>query len=289
MYFGTILILRTMLYPLIYDITCKKVSHLKPNLTESFRYFYYFMNSKIGIFGRKVCMTRQFDEQKGIVIPSTIVEVGLNRIIQLKTTDSWGYNSIVVAYDEKTNPKHLKKGQMSRLSSMSSLCASPASTSSAQAQHHSDSSDPREHSSKTRWLRSSGEFRIAEHDKDQLTEKFKVGLILDVRLFSVGQSVAVKGTPSGKGFMGNQQRHNFSRGPMTHGSKNHRRPGSLGASSTPSRVYPGKRMAGRSCTTVNVRSRVLMIDEENNILLLKGSVPGSSRTVLKIESNFRNH
>jgi large subunit ribosomal protein L3 len=125
-----------------------------------------------------------------------------------------------------------------------------------------------------------------ESEQDYLTERFKVGQTLDVRLFSVGQTVSVKGTPVGKGFMGNQKRHNFSRGPMTHGSKNHRRPGSLGASSTPSRVYPGKKMAGRSCTTVNVYSKVLFIDKENNVLLLRGSLPGSSRTHLKIEKRL---
>jgi len=230
------------------------------------------MGYKIGIFGRKVCMTRQFDEQKGIVVPSTIVEFGVNKITQLKTIDSWGYNAVKVAYDEKRNPQHLTKSKMSRLSSMSSLCASPASSSSAHSQ-----------SSETRWLRSSGEFRFSQSDGMYLRENFAIGQILDVRLFSVGQLVTIKGTPVGKGFMGNQQRHNFSRGPMTHGSKNHRRPGSLGASSTPSRVYPGKKMAGRSCATVRVYSKVLMVDEKNNLLLLSGSLPGSSRTVVKVE------
>ena len=247
------------------------------------------MNSKIGIFGKKVCMTRQFDEQKRVMIPSTIVEIGLNKIIQLKTINFWGYNSIIVAYDEKTNLKHLKKGQMSHFFFMLLLCVFPVSVFLVQVQHYLDFLNLYKYFFKTRWLQSSGEFRIAKYDKNWLTEKFKVGLILDVRLFFMGQLVTVKGISLGKGFMGNQQKHNFSRGLITHGSKNHRRPGSLSASSTPSRVYPGKKMAGCSCITVNIYSRVLMIDRENNILLLKGSVPGSNRTVLKIESNFYSH
>lgn len=227
------------------------------------------MTSKIGIFGRKVCMTRQFDEQKGILVPSSLVEFGLNQVVQLKTNDAWGYTAIKVAYDEKKNSKHLTKRQIKR-QTLIATSTRPSGESELQP----------------RWLRSSGEFRVLESDQNRLRERFNVGQTLDVRLFSVGQSVSVTGTPVGKGFIGNQKKHNFSRGPMTHGSKNHRRPGSLGAGSTPSRVYPGKKMAGRSRGTVNVRSQVLLVDENNNILILRGSLPGSRRTALKVTIDF---
>ena len=94
------------------------------------------------------------------------------------------------------------------------------------------------------------------------------------------------GTSIGKGFAGNQKRHNFSRGPMTHGSKNHRLPGSIGAGSTPGRVYPGKKMAGQlGNKTVTIKnSEILFIDSEENILVLKGSLPGKKNSVLKIQT-----
>ena len=93
------------------------------------------------------------------------------------------------------------------------------------------------------------------------------------------------GKSIGKGFAGNQKRHNFSRGPITHGSKNHRLPGSIGAGSTPGRVYPGKKMAGQlGGKTVTIKnSEVLFINTEEQILVLKGSLPGKQNTLLKIQ------
>ena len=103
--------------------------------------------------------------------------------------------------------------------------------------------------------------------------------------FSIGQKVRVTGKSIGKGFAGNMKRHNFSRGPMTHGSKNHRLPGSIGAGSTPGRVYPGKKMAGQlGGNTVTLKNtEVVYVNSEENILVLKGSVPGKKNTVLKIQ------
>ena len=92
------------------------------------------------------------------------------------------------------------------------------------------------------------------------------------------------GTSIGKGFAGNQKRHNFSRGPMTHGSKNHRLPGSIGAGSTPGRVYPGKKMAGHlgNTKTTIKNSEILFVSEKENILILKGSLPGKAKNILRI-------
>lgn len=107
---------------------------------------------------------------------------------------------------------------------------------------------------------------------------------ITVDSLDVGQKVKVSGNSIGKGFAGNQKRHNFSRGPMTHGSKNHRLPGSIGAGSTPGRVYPGKKMAGhlgnKKITIKN--SEIVFVNNEENIAVLKGSLPGKMGNVLKI-------
>jgi large subunit ribosomal protein L3 len=128
-------------------------------------------------------------------------------------------------------------------------------------------------------FRSFGEFRVTT------PEDFKLGQIINLNTFSVGQKVRVTGKSIGKGFAGNQKRHNFSRGPMTHGSKNHRLPGSIGAGSTPGRVYPGKKMAGQlgGGTVTLKNTEILYINSEDNILVLKGSVPGKKSAVLKIQ------
>merc|ERR1711937_877640 len=116
-------------------------------------------------------------------------------------------------------------------------------------------------------------------------DDFKLGQVLDVSTFTKGEKVKVTGTSIGKGFAGNQKRNNFSRGPMTHGSKNHRLPGSIGAGSTPGRVYPGKLMAGQlgGGTVTLKNTEILYVNSEDNILVLKGSVPGKKDTVLKIQ------
>ena len=123
-----------------------------------------------------------------------------------------------------------------------------------------------------------GEFRTKS------SENYKLGQMITLEEFNVGQKIKITGQSIGKGFTGNQKRHNFSRGPMTHGSKNHRLPGSIGAGSTPGRVYPGKKMAGHlgnSKVTLK-NSEILFINLKENILVLRGSVPGKSKSYLKI-------
>ena len=118
-----------------------------------------------------------------------------------------------------------------------------------------------------------------------LPEDYTVGQVVNLDNFSAGQKIRVTGTSIGKGFAGNQKRHNFSRGPMTHGSKNHRLPGSIGAGSTPGRVYPGKKMAGqmgnKKVTLKN--TEIVFVNSEENIIVLKGSVPGKKNAVLKLQ------
>jgi large subunit ribosomal protein L3 len=202
----------------------------------------------VGLFGKKLGMTQIFDES-GTIFPVTLLQTEECQVSQIKTTNTDGYNSIQVAYGKKNFGKIIKpqQGHLKK--------------------------------SGTRGFSSFGEFRVTN------PQNFKLGQNITLDSFSVGQKVRVTGKSIGKGFTGNQKRHNFSRGPMTHGSKNHRLPGSIGAGSTPGRVYPGKKMAGQlgvKNVTIN-NSEILFINVEENILVLKGSLPGKQNTVLKIQ------
>jgi len=202
-----------------------------------------------GLFAKKVGMTQIFDES-GTVLPVTILKTGLCQISQIKTVTTDGYNAVQVAYgeDKLENINKPTRGHLKKIGDQG--------------------------------FKSFGEFRVSK------PEDFKLGQVINVNTFSVGQKVRVTGKSIGKGFCGNQKRHNFSRGPMTHGSKNHRLPGSIGAGSTPGRVYPGKKMAGQlggGMVTLK-NTEVLYVNSDDNILVLKGSVPGKKNTVLKIQS-----
>jgi large subunit ribosomal protein L3 len=201
-----------------------------------------------GLFAKKIGMTQIFDES-GTILPVTILKTGLCQVSQIKTVTTDGYNAVQVAYDEQKLEK-LNRPTVGHLKKAGNS-----------------------------GFRSFGEFRVSE------PEDFKLGQIIKADTFSAGQKVRVTGKSIGKGFAGNQKRHNFSRGPMTHGSKNHRLPGSIGAGSTPGRVYPGKKMAGQlgGGTVTLKNSEVLYVNSEDNILVLKGSVPGKKNTILKIQ------
>ena len=203
----------------------------------------------IGLLGNKIGMTQIFDES-GNIVPVTILKVGPCIITQIKTKIKDGYNAIQVGYSNTSN-KSLTQSELGHLQK-----------------------------SNIQPLKYLKEFRMENIDE------FEVGQVLNVDLLSVNQLVNIKGKTVGKGFSGLQKRHNFTRGPMTHGSKNHRLPGSIGAGSTPGRVYPGKKMAGQlGNKTVTIKnSEVLFINAEENILVLKGSLPGKKNTVLKIQT-----
>ena len=200
------------------------------------------------LFAKKVGMTQIFDES-GTILPVTILKAGLCQVSQIKTVATDGYNAVQIAYGEEKLEKINKptRGHLKKIGDVG--------------------------------FRSFGEFRVSQ------PEEFKLGQVIKVDTFSVGQKVRVTGKSIGKGFAGNQKRHNFSRGPMTHGSKNHRLPGSIGAGSTPGRVYPGKKMAGQlGGKMVTLKStEVLYVNAEDNILVVKGSVPGKKNTILKIQ------
>ena len=204
----------------------------------------------VGLLGNKIGMTQIFDEF-GNIVPVTILKVGPCVITQLKTKAKDGYNSIQLGYGSVTN-KVLTQPELEHLQ--------------------------KSNISPLKYLK---EFKL------NTTENFKIGQILNVTLFEPGQLVNIRGKSIGKGFSGLQKRHNFHRGPMSHGSKNHRAPGSIGMGTTPGRVLPGKKMAGQlgnRITTIK-KLKVIQTNSEENILVIKGSVPGKPGNLLSIISS----
>ena len=204
----------------------------------------------IGLLGNKIGMTQIFDEY-GNIIPVTILKVGPCIVTQVKTKSKDGYNSVQIGYGNISN-KLLNQPRLGHFQK-----------------------------SNIRPLKYLKEFKVSDQ------EKFEIGQILTINSFLLSKFVNIKGKTIGKGFSGLQKRHNFSRGPMTHGSKNHRAPGSIGMGTTPGRVLPGKKMAGQlgNKTTTIKRLKVIQINSEENILLIKGSVPGKPGNLLSIISS----
>jgi large subunit ribosomal protein L3 len=201
----------------------------------------------IGLLGNKIGMTQIFDES-GNIIPVTILKVGPCIVTQIKTKAKDGYDAIQVGYSYSSN-KSLNQPKLGHLQK-----------------------------SNIQPLKYLKEFRIDS------TNKFEIGQVINVDLFSAGQLVNIKGKTTGKGFSGLQKRHNFTRGPMTHGSKNHRAPGSIGMGTTPGRVLPGKKMSGQLGNKVKTikKVKVIQLDSKENILVLKGSVPGKPGNLISI-------
>lgn len=192
-------------------------------------------------------MTQIFD-QSGNIIPVTILKVGPCIVTQIKTKVKDGYDAIQVGYSYSSN-KSLTQPQLGHLQK-----------------------------SNIQPLKYLKEFRIDSPNK------FEIGQVINVDLFTAGQLVNIKGKTIGKGFSGLQKRHNFTRGPMTHGSKNHRAPGSIGMGTTPGRVLPGKKMSGQLGNKVKTikKVKVIQLDSKENILVLKGSVPGKPGNLVSI-------
>jgi|TARA_B110000240_G_scaffold131930_1_gene146468 large subunit ribosomal protein L3 len=202
----------------------------------------------VGLLGNKIGMTQIFDEL-GNIIPVTILKVGPCVVTQVKTVLKDGYNSIQIGYG-KISSKSLTQPELGHLQK-----------------------------SNIQPLKYLKEFRLNEN-----LDEFEIGQILNVDSFSVGQLINIRGKSIGKGFSGLQKRHNFTRGPMTHGSKNHRAPGSIGMGTTPGRVLPGKKMPGQlgnKVTTIK-KLKVIQTNSDENILVVKGSVPGKPGNLLSI-------
>ena len=201
------------------------------------------------LIGKKIGMTQIFEES-GKVVPVSVIEAGPCPIVQVKTAEKEGYTAIQIGFDE------IKESRTTR----------------AENGHFKKANvTPR------RILR---EVRVGD------ASSFKVGDMLDVKVFEGAKIVHVTGTSKGRGFAGTIRRHHFQRGRKTHGNKNYREPGSVGASAFPSRTYPGKRMPGRmggvQRTTRNLT--LVQIDAENNLLFIKGSIPGANNGIVFVRT-----
>nr|YP_010338788.1 ribosomal protein L3 [Glaucosphaera vacuolata]UNJ18738.1 ribosomal protein L3 [Glaucosphaera vacuolata] len=203
----------------------------------------------ISMLGIKVGMSQIFDSQ-GQAIPVTILQAGPCFVTHIKKAETDGYNAIQVGYYEVSSKK-LNKPLLGHLQK-----------------------------SNLPPLKYLKEFSV------QSTNDFSIGQKISLDQFKVSQVVDVSGISIGKGFTSLQKRHNFHRGPMTHGSKNHRAPGSIGAGTTPGRVFPGKKMSGRvGGKKVTIKNlQIINIKAEDNLLIIKGSVPGKNGNLLKIST-----
>jgi len=201
------------------------------------------------LIGKKIGMTQMF-EASGKVVPVSVIEAGPCPIVQVKTAEKEGYVAVQIGFDE------VKESRISKAENGHFKKASIA---------------PR------RILR---EMRVND------AGAFKVGDTLDVKVFEGAKIVHVTGTSKGRGFAGTIRRHHFQRGRKTHGNKNYREPGSVGASAFPSRTFPGKRMPGRmggvQRTTRNLT--LVQIDAENNLLFVKGSIPGANNGIVFVRT-----
>ncbi|MDD3096077.1 MAG: 50S ribosomal protein L3 [Candidatus Neomarinimicrobiota bacterium] len=200
-----------------------------------------------GIIGKKIGMTRIFDE-RGRNIPVTVIEAGPCYVTQIKTAETDGYTAVQIGFEE-VREKVVSKPELGHLKAAGKV------------------------------LRNLKEFRV------ETVDDLKVGDEIHVDIFKKGDIISVTGRSKGKGFQGTVRRHNFNGGPKSHGQKDRlRAPGSIGASSSPSRVMKGMRMAGHmGDETVTVSNiEVVEIRPDKNILLLKGSVPGSRNGIIQI-------
>lgn len=206
----------------------------------------------LGILGKKLGMTQIFDE-KGVLTPVTVVSAGPCQILQIKTKEKDGYSALQLGFDQKSK-KATNKPQMGHFGK--------------------SGSDP---------LRFVREVRIDNESE------YEVGQTIDVNIFEKGEHVDVTGITKGRGFQGTIRRYHTRRGPETHGSRHHRRPGSSGASAHPSHVFKGKKNPGQMgssrATTLNLT--IIKTDKEKNLILIKGSVPGHINGYIMIRKPVR--
>ncbi len=201
-----------------------------------------------GIVGKKLGMTQLFDPESGSVTPVTVIEAGPCPVVAVRTPDADGYEAVQLAWEPVADRK-ISKAERGHLEKNGVAGA----------------------------YRHLVEFRGHFADAVQ-------GESVTVELFQAGDKVKVSGIGIGKGFQGTIKRHNFKRGPKTHGSHNIRKPGSIGASAYPSRVFKGVRMAGRmgGKRVTQVGLTVHSVDPEKNLLLVKGAIPGPKNGIVEI-------
>ncbi|EOR22016.1 50S ribosomal protein L3 [Cytobacillus oceanisediminis] len=201
-----------------------------------------------GILGRKIGMTQVFAEN-GNLIPVTVVEAAENVVLQTKTVEADGYTAVQIGFENKRE-KLANKPEQGHVAKASTA--------------------PK---------------RFVREFRDVSVDEYEVGQEVNVSIFAEGDIVDVTGISKGKGFQGSIKRHGQSRGPMAHGSRYHRRPGSMGPVA-PNRVFKGKalpgRMGGEQITVQNLE--IVKVDAERNLLLIKGNVPGARKALLKIKT-----
>lgn len=204
------------------------------------------------IIGRKIGMTQIFDE-KGKVIPVTVIEAGPCIVSQIKSVETDGYNAIQLGFGDIKESK-LNKPQRGHFTK-----------------------------AKLSLKKHLREFRVDSLDGINVGDEIKVDS------FVIGDRIDVQGTSKGKGFQGVIKRHGQSRGPMGHGSMYHRRPGSMGPTSTPGRVFKGKKLPGHmGRITVTIQNLdVVKVDLDKNAILVKGSVPGAKGAILKLKTSVK--
>jgi large subunit ribosomal protein L3 len=205
----------------------------------------------LGILGNKVGMTQIFDE-KGNVIPVTIIKSGPCVVTQIKSLINCGYNAIQIGYVQiASNHKSLTKPKLGHFNKVN---LAP--------------------------------YRYLKEYKIENQENYEIGQKLSVDIFKTGDFISVTGLTIGKGNAGNIKKNHFVRGAMTHGSKHHRLQGSIGAGTTPGRVIPGKKMPGRLGMEQRTISglEIISIDTSENLLVIKGSIPGKPGNLVSIHS-----
>lgn len=207
----------------------------------------------LGIIGRKLGMTQIFDEE-GNVIPVTVVSAGPCQILEIKDRAKHGYSALKVGFEE--DAKNVSKPQAGYYQAISKVAGKTITP-----------------------KKLVKEFRLDD------ASAYNVGDVLNVELFETGEKVDVAGKSKGKGFQGVIKRHNFGGGRATHGSHFHRAPGSIGAHTYPARVWPGQKMPGHmGSENVTVRNlKVFKVDQENNLLLIKGAIPGPAKSLVIIK------
>ena len=205
-----------------------------------------------GILGRKLGMTQIFTED-GIMVPVTVVEAGPMVITQLKTVENDGYQAVQVGYGE-VKEKSLNKPQKGHFAKAGV-----------------------------------GLKKFVREFRSEDVANYTLAQELNVSMFEVGQKVDVTGTSKGKGFQGPIKRHNQSRGPMSHGSRYHRGPGSMGAASDPSRVFKGKKLAGHMGAVRRTiqNLEVIRVDADKNLILIKGAIPGPKKGLVVVKKAIK--
>jgi large subunit ribosomal protein L3 len=246
------------------------------------------------IVGKKLGMTRVFTED-GSAVPVTVIEAQPNKVTAIRRSERDGYDAIQLAADPVTPEDKLTKGELGHLKkagagAMRTLVEFRDEEIKTSSESPKEVDAPAGEPASEDVGEESGEAEDASSDGEadnQASSEIKIGDDVTVSSFEPGQRVKVSAVSVGKGFQGTIKRHNFSRGPVSHGSHNVRAPGSIGASADPARVFKGMRMPGQmGAHRVTQRgAHVVEVDAEHNLLLIRGSVPGGKNATVEIRSD----